>query len=438
MCILLLIPITNLLGVSCADLHDGDTLGLGWINWGRQLIQCNESHATSDPTFVKDFQKVIDAIQEGNVDTNNVTPSQELLDDANSLQNTSDKYTILNSKVYQFLSQPYYHMFMKNFGMGPSQNYTWDICVPTPACVGNSPQFCFGNQKICDQSSSLYPVLVGWAERNIGPNLHDFIHDPNSVTVSHGAFDLTNQPESTNLYYLVGDPSCPSNSEQHYCGCRVCDQFLNNGQSTAAYKFCQFGYNWTHPLMWYGNAGQGYDGSLQIDNSNLLEYLYLWINMWWLQGSWWWLNITSNQYAPIPTTWSELWWQWGKNGNHNAVANITNCMSVGKQNLWSHNQNDQAQGHYCLNWNAPGFKPCVPCGDPNIISSYQNQSQFCSLNQGYWGNSTPWSNFKASTLHDRCKKIMDPVTDYNLNKCNFWDGTVGTDNTNDNCKSGGS
>ena len=103
--------------------------------------------------------------------------SQELLDDANSLQNTSDKYTILNSKVYQFLSQPDYHMFMKNFGMGPSQNYTWDICVPTPACVGNSPQFCFGNQKICDQSSSLYPVLVGWAERNIGPNLHDFIHE---------------------------------------------------------------------------------------------------------------------------------------------------------------------------------------------------------------------------------------------------------------------
>ena len=349
----------------CSDRSPAN-INSGWINMGRQLIQCYESGNTEQDTFVTAFRQIQESFTKKIDNLSTVpTPSDDLKDE----KITSDITQITNSKLYNFLKQPYYNILINKYGMGTQPNYQDDykqklswLCTMTQdlpiihspdKSIGSPTNFKFGNidgdnetNNICGLNSSLYPVLVGWAERNIAPNPIEFKNNYNDY-LYHGAKTISGETGKDS--FLVGDPNCPPVEETHFYGCRVCDQFLSNGQSTAAYKFCQFGYNWAHPLMWYGNGCTSVNRkNICVDGLNLLLYLYTWIVMWWNQGSWPYLDYTGNRYAPIPATYYDLYWQWGKNGINSgsddaysySTANITDCMSAGKNNICDDQERD--------------------------------------------------------------------------------------------------
>jgi hypothetical protein len=320
-------------------------------------------------------------------------------------------------------------------------------------------------------------LLVGWAERNVIPNPLSFQNSSNQLFKAPLSLPSNTGDIEQDLYfqYLVGDPNCPaaancsgsnSNTFTHFKGCRICDQFLNNGQSTINYKYCQFGYNWAYPLQWYGNGCTSVNlENICVDGSNLLAYLYTWATMWLEQGAWGYLNFQNNQYAPIPATFHDLYWLWGKNGRPDegdtltsySIANITDCLSIGKNNICDVQDNptpgsywctagpdNQAySGFACIRWDKPGLLPCIPCysntytNANNQLSTTSNPSgQWCFTNQDGWAialnpiplsplvMATQGSTLLASWVQNVCSTtLLSAVSDSAISDCYFWDGT---------------
>jgi hypothetical protein len=496
-CLIVILKISG----RCNDSSQSN-ISAGWINRGRQLIQCLENGFTTPETFHQDFKIIIQDIKNPSDNMKSTpSPSAEILNDARSLfEGNKSVADIQESKLYNFLKNPYYNILLNKYGIADEsmQNddfktkLTWlctktadlPIVVFTDKSIGWPINFKFGDassndsdqNNICGLNSALYPALVGWAERNIAPNPNEFIGNPVSVMFQNGAKKIKDPPKDNSrslTSYLVGDPNCPQLEDSHFYGCRICDQFLYNGRSTAAYKFCQFGYNWTHPLIWQGNGCTSVNRkNICVEGSNLLYYLYTWVEMWWNQGAWGYLDFNSNQYAPIPSTMYDLYWQWGKNGINSgsddaysySTANIADCMSAGRNNICDDENNknpgtvcsccegaEAYSGYSCIRWNKPGFKPCIPCYsiDNMTLDQWRNKLNlpgwpksnedhgWCHLNQGSIGNFAPLAqDLDATWKQDICTTtLLDPVSDSVISDCHFWDGTNASKaNENPKCK----
>lgn len=300
-----------------------------------------------------------------------------------------------SSNAYNFFLDPGYNMFMGNYGMGPTNvSYTNNqntVCQLQYQTLGSYPTINFGNNTTaCGTSSVFHPLLVGWAERNVIPDPHSFQIYSNQFFQAPLSLPPNTSDSAQDRYFqhLVGDPNCPTTgsitctgsnqiSFTHYKGCRICDQFLNNGQPTINYRYCQFGFNWKYPLL---GSRVGY-GLL-----SLLGYLAIIAADWgaacyppWntcQNGSWQWLSLmqsTYNQvYAPTPIINSDLKLQWGKTGTNTP---------------WNFNT-------YSVSFNN-GQSISAPC--PQAVTSTYNASRFLRLGAGNSGSCTSgslnWNNF---------------------------------------------
>jgi hypothetical protein len=384
--------LTQLIGKSCLEFTNDINLSQGWINQGRNLINCYEKGYTVPDTFKMRFIDILNAINHGIRGT--FIPSQYILDSAESLLNTNNLSIndIKASDVYKFLSQPYFAIFTDGFGMGftgnkdqaiefygnyyniknnllclkkdwvqpdlpswycghdcsyrllskqsqpNSQDTSWD--QDGPNLLKNNFESKFnkageGSENYCDRNSVFFPLIVGWAERNIAnhPEAHAdpklFIKAPADIS-SAGKEDLYG--------HLVGSSTCPES--QHYQGCRVCDQFIKDSTD---YQLCQWGFNFNRPIAWKSNGGQ-----MPNDKNETWAWtinregsLLKWFDHYWaaIKGDYLCKKNGKCNFndMKIPTPHFNASWLkslWGKKGfedNENAggIANIMHCKTAG-------------------------------------------------------------------------------------------------------------
>lgn len=277
---------TQLWSTSCDDFSTKTEISAGWMHLGRRLLQCHISGQTTDETFIARFHDICKAINDQTATGKYI--SQTLKLSALLMQSETDKVNIMNSNLYNFLKQPYYNILVDNFDMRKNgegvlithellgNNDNWLCSKKDSYSVKNSNDqtfyYNFGVSDMCEESSDFFPVLVGWAERNLSTH-PDWADDSKTFSplISAGAFNLANA-ESEMLKYLVDDASCPALPSGVYEGCRVCDQFYAGYQR----QLCKIGYFWRFPLAWYGN-GCATDGQC-LGGGNLLQVLYRWMH----------------------------------------------------------------------------------------------------------------------------------------------------------------
>jgi hypothetical protein len=384
-----LILFTTQLWGTCSLFNNTTDFSENWINQGRKLIQCYINGSTAENTFKIRFHEICQAIANGV--NSSFVPSPEIKNSASSIENENNIDTIKNSEIYDFLTQPYYHMLINKYNMGLSEplrsesiggfgNYNniynnllclkkdWQQSnLPSWYCgldcsytllsmdVQGYPQYRNyggpetiqsyftsdfnqagrGSDNYCDKNSVFYPLLIGWAERNI--SLHTEMQSDQKILIN-APIDLNNMGHTDLYQHLVGSSACPNNVE-HFEGCRVCDQFRID---SADYKLCQWGFNFNWPLAWISNGGilpndTHYDWAGTINREGSL---LKWFDHYWATVN---SNYLCNPGAcnfdamKIPTPHFNFSWLkslWGKKGNSantnaGGVANTMFCKTKG-------------------------------------------------------------------------------------------------------------